>query len=201
MLKGLACLGMVDHPRPHLYFLQHTNRQLYSRWVIPLTAHIKFNSNTPLRSYICQHVPLCEPRHHPSCPTKTLLRRPANRPSSAPLQHKTLDVITLFHRPALAPSTRALNLLKQLSAQSSTTATEDQAADHAHQNRVRADWELNVTEDAPTGDQVRSILEFVGEAKAGQVVEGAMDAKEAMRRVAEDAKRFKPPIVSAFRRG
>ena len=111
-------------------------------------------------------------------------------------QHKTLDVITLFHRPSVPSSIRVLTQLKQISAHASETATEDQATDHTHQNKLqRTQFELNVTEDPPTSDQVRTILEYVGERKASQLVDGARDAQDAMRKLKEDSRRFKVPVV------
>ena len=93
-------------------------------------------------------------------------------------------------------SVRVNTLLKQLSAHASETATEDQATDHTHQNKLqRTEFELNVTEDPPTGDQLRTILEYVGAKKAGQVVSGANDETDALKKLKEDPGRFKPPVV------
>ena len=90
-----------------------------------------------------------------------------------------------------------MTLLKQISAQASETATEDQASDHTHQNKLqRTTFELNVTEEVPTSDQLRTILEYVGEQKAGEVVEGAKDSEDAVRRLKENAKSFRAPVVS-----
>ena len=96
-------------------------------------------------------------------------------------------------------SLRVLTKLKQISAQASETATEDQAADHTHQNKIqRTAFELNITEEPPTGDQLRTILEYIGESKAPQIVEGAKNTEDAIRRLKEDAKRFKPPVVCLY---
>lgn len=112
-------------------------------------------------------------------------------------QHKPVDVITLFHAPSLSASVRAHNLLKQLSAQASATATEDQAADHSAQNKIqRSQFELNVTEDNPTKDQLRTILEYLGAKKAGRLVEGAENEADALKKLGEDSKRFRRPVVS-----
>ena len=112
-------------------------------------------------------------------------------------QHKSLDVITLFHKPSAAASIRVHNLLKQVSAQASETSTEDQASDHSHQNKIqRSEFELNVTEKPPTSDQLRTILEYVGAKRAKDVVEGAKDENDAMRKLQEDSSRFKRPVVS-----
>lgn len=106
-------------------------------------------------------------------------------------------MITLFHRPSVPASLRVLTKLKQISANASETATEDQATDHTSQNKLqRTDFELNVTEEPPTGDQVRTILEYIGERRASQLVDGARDAQDAMRKLKEDERRFKVPVVS-----
>lgn len=47
----------------------------------------------------------------------------------------------------------------------------------------------------PTEDQLKSILEYVGESGAGSVVEGASSVRDAVRRVKEDAGRFRRPLV------
>ncbi|MCJ1404431.1 hypothetical protein MMC11_007656 [Xylographa trunciseda] len=116
--------------------------------------------------------------------------------------HKTLDVITLFHKPSLPASTRVLNILKQVSAHASEGATEDQASDHSHQNKIqRSEFELNVTEEPPTSDQLRTILEYVGARRAKDVVDGAKDESDAMRLLKEDSKRFKRPVVVDWNNG
>lgn len=111
-------------------------------------------------------------------------------------QHKSLDVITLFHKPSVPTSLRVLTLLKQVSAQASENATEDQATDHTHQNKLqRTEFQLNVTEDPPTGDQLRTIIEYTGDSKAGQIIDGAKDASDAINRMSQDIKRFRAPVV------
>ena len=93
-----------------------------------------------------------------------------------------------------------LTLLKQVSAQASETATEDQAADHTHQNKLqRTEFELNITEDPPTTDQMRTILEYMGAHNAGRLVEGAKDIRDAINKLGENPKRFKPPVVCTVR--
>ncbi|MCJ1228806.1 hypothetical protein MMC12_005469 [Toensbergia leucococca] len=115
---------------------------------------------------------------------------------------KTLDVITLFHRPSLPASIRVLTILKQASAHASETATEDQASDHSHQNKMqRTEFELNVTEDPPTSDQLRSILEYVGGRKAKELVEGSKDERDAMRRLAQDGSKFMAPVTVDWNNG
>jgi arsenate reductase-like glutaredoxin family protein len=107
-----------------------------------------------------------------------------------------LDVITIFHKPSIASSQRALALLKRVSAEASETATVDQASDHAAQNKIqRDDFELNVSEEPPTGDQLRSILEYIGPNRAKDLVKGSNSVSEAIRLLHEDKNRFQPPVV------
>jgi uncharacterized protein DUF1687 len=90
-----------------------------------------------------------------------------------------------------------LTLLKQANATAATTATEDQASAHEnHSVAQKNEFELDVTESAPTSDQLRSILEYVGEKNAASVVEGASDEADAQRRVRLDANTLKRPLVS-----
>ena len=94
-------------------------------------------------------------------------------------------------------SSRVLALLKQISAEASESATVDQAADHSGQNKLqRSDFELNVTEEPPTGDQLKTIIEYAGERKASQVVDGARDALDAMHKLSQDKNKFRAPVVS-----
>ncbi|KAL9126014.1 MAG: hypothetical protein Q9217_004865 [Psora testacea] len=96
-------------------------------------------------------------------------------------------------------SVRVNSLLKQLSAEASEIPTEDQATHHTHQNKLqRSEFELNVTEDPPTSDQLRTILEYVGARKASQLVDGARDDADALKKLKEEPGRFKPPVTFVF---
>ena len=107
-------------------------------------------------------------------------------------------LLALFHKPSIPASLRVLTLLKQVSAHASETATEDQATDHTHQNKLqRTEFELNITEDPPTVDQLRTILEYMGASNASRLVEGAKDSENAIQRLRENPKTFRPPLVSA----
>ena len=112
------------------------------------------------------------------------------------IQHKPKDVITIFHKPSVAASTRALNLLKQITAQASENATVDQASDHSAQNKVnRNDIDLDVSEEAPTGDQLKNIIEYLGVDKANTVVRGANSITDAIKKLQQDKNLFQHPIV------
>ena len=88
-----------------------------------------------------------------------------------------------------------LNLLKQGSTNASEAATEDQASDQTSQKGSQ-EFELNVTEDPPTPDQLRSILEYVGAKRAGDIVRGARNESDAIRKLKEDSGTFQRPLVS-----
>lgn len=113
-------------------------------------------------------------------------------------QHKTLDIVTLFHKAGSPASTRAATLLKQVSANATETATEDQASDHSHQthpNRSRQEFELNITEDPPTPDQLQTILEYVGQSNISSVINGASTVNEALKKFRANSESFKRPVV------
>ena len=91
-----------------------------------------------------------------------------------------------------------MTILKQASTTAGTSATEDQASDHTHQGRAaRSEFELNVTEDRPTTDQLRSILEYLGARRAGDVIAGARDEADAMRKLKENGDSFIRPLASS----
>ncbi|KAI1140643.1 DUF1687-domain-containing protein [Hypoxylon sp. FL0543] len=118
--------------------------------------------------------------------------------------HKTLDIVTLFHKAGSPASTRVANILKQVSANASETATEDQASDHSHQThpkRSRQEFELNITEDPPTADQLKTILEYVGKNRISSVVNGATTENEALKKFKENKENFKRPVVVDWNNG
>lgn len=112
------------------------------------------------------------------------------------MQHKPKDIITVFHKASSPASTRVVTLLKQVSANATETATEDQASDHtAQSDPKRPEFDLDVTESAPTSDQLRSILEYVGTSNIGSVIAGASTEKDALKKFKEGAENFKRPVV------
>lgn len=112
------------------------------------------------------------------------------------MQHKTLDVITLFHKASSPASLRVHSLLKQASAKASEYATEDQASDHTAQTQPRrGDFELEVTEDPPTEDQLHSILEYLGAHRAGEVISGAKNESDALKKLGLNKDSFQRPLV------
>lgn len=115
--------------------------------------------------------------------------------------HKTLDVVTLFHKRSIPASTRIATLLKQASAQSQAHATEDQAADHSHQHTRRDPFELDITEDIPTKDQLKCIFDYVGGSKAAQLVKGASSQSDALKKMQENPDTFIRPVVVDWNQG
>jgi hypothetical protein len=115
---------------------------------------------------------------------------------SLTLKHKTKDVITLFKSSSPA-SQRVQTLLKQASANATETATEDQASDHSAQtNPSRKEFDLDVTEEPPTEDQLKNILEYVGVGKIGSIVKGAKDEAGALKSFKLNREAFQRPVVS-----
>jgi hypothetical protein len=117
-------------------------------------------------------------------------------------QHKTKDVISLFHNAKSPASMRVNTLLKQISANVSEHATEDQASDHSPQTQPkRQEFEIEVTEDPPTQDQLKSILEYIGAQNAGTIIKGARDEADAMRKLKENSESFQRPVVCSSSTG
>lgn len=116
------------------------------------------------------------------------------------MQHGAKNVVTLFHKPSNAASTRVLTLLKQANAQAAAHATEDQASSHEAQNKLeRVEFELDVTEAPPTGDQLKNIIDYLGGPSAvSKVISGAQDEADAVRRLKADGDSFQRPLVCIF---
>jgi hypothetical protein len=104
--------------------------------------------------------------------------------------------VTVFHKASSPASVRVANLLKQVSANASSGATLDQASDHSAQTApIREEFELNITEDLPTDDQVKTILEYVGTSGIPKVINGANTEKDALRKFKESRENFIRPVV------
>lgn len=107
-------------------------------------------------------------------------------------QHKTLDIVTVFHKASSPASVRVANLLKQVSANATAGATLDQASET---KPAREQFELNVTEDPPTDDQVKTILEYVGTSGISNIIKGANNEKDALKKFKESRENFLRPVV------
>lgn len=89
-----------------------------------------------------------------------------------------------------------VTFLKQHQANAQNPATEDQASGSpAVAPTSRQDYDLDIQEAAPTSDQLKSILEYVGAGNAGTVVQGARDVTDAMEKVKRDGGLFNRPLV------
>lgn len=64
----------------------------------------------------------------------------------------------------------------------------------------RTEFDLNVTEDPPTSDQLRTILEYVGETRAKDLIDGARSEGDAIRTLSQDPSKFIAPVVCLHRR-
>lgn len=104
-----------------------------------------------------------------------------------------------------------MNILKQASTNASETATEDQASDHSsHAKQQRGEFELEVTTTPPTVDQLRNILDYISPVSGAgpqgekvtysvsELVKGARDAEDAIKKFKEDGGSFVRPVVSFF---
>ncbi|KAL4936935.1 hypothetical protein BDV06DRAFT_203913 [Aspergillus oleicola] len=110
---------------------------------------------------------------------------------------KTLDPITLFHSPSLPVSTTVHQILKTASA----------AAASSSSPIGRGEFTLEVTTSPPTTQQLQNILEYVsGDPSSGskeggmkynvsEIVQGARDAEDAIKRFKEDSGRFVRPVT------
>ena len=56
-----------------------------------------------------------------------------------------------------------------------------------------------MTEDPPTKDQMRTILEYAGGKKASQLVQGAVDEVDALQKLGENGEKFQRPVVSCLK--
>ncbi|EEQ30210.1 hypothetical protein McanMca71_000531 [Microsporum canis] len=121
--------------------------------------------------------------------------------------HKTLDIITLFHKPSLASSTKALNVLQKAS-----TAIKERSTTSSSGAPLRgSDFELNVTEEPPTADQLSLIMDYmtssplasggIGVGKPGDLVSGATDRPDAIKKLKENADSFIRPVVVDWNNG
>ncbi|KAF7548620.1 hypothetical protein G7Z17_g6953 [Cylindrodendrum hubeiense] len=107
--------------------------------------------------------------------------------------HKTLDIVTLFHKASSPASARVASLLQKASANATAGAATTQA--------TREQFELNITEEPPTDDQVKTILEYIGPSGIASVIPGATDVKDALRKFKESNGNFIRPVVVDWNNG
>jgi hypothetical protein len=64
----------------------------------------------------------------------------------------------------------------------------------SHQTLARREeFELSITEDPPTPEQLKSILEYIGTQRASTIVKGAKDKAEAMKNSRKMRRTFRSP--------
>ncbi|CAN8100666.1 unnamed protein product [Discula destructiva] len=115
---------------------------------------------------------------------------------------KTKDIVTLFHKSSSPASTRVATLLKQASANAAETATEDQASDHSSQTPPgRPEFELDITENPPTTDQLQTILEYAGAKNISSIIKGASSESEALRMFKRSPDNFQRPVTVDWNNG
>lgn len=153
----------------------------------PPTPYIHTNPPPNIPPKMFGFVSITRHRHLPSPPSK--LTDPVARAK----QRKTLDIVTLFHKANSPSSTRVVNLLKQLSADASQAANESSSA-----SAIREPFDLEVSDAAPTSDQLHTILGYVGTSGIPKVVAGASTVTEALRRFNKDNDSFQRPLVCLF---
>ncbi|KAJ8126134.1 hypothetical protein O1611_g7505 [Lasiodiplodia mahajangana] len=112
--------------------------------------------------------------------------------------HKPLDIITLFHKASSPASVRAAAVLKQASAKATEAAAEDQPNDKP---AYRSDFELNITEELPTADQVQTILNYIGKNKVSSIIRGATSETDALKKFKENIDSFQRPVIVDWHKG
>ncbi|KAI1122214.1 DUF1687-domain-containing protein [Nemania abortiva] len=112
--------------------------------------------------------------------------------------HKTLDIITLFHKASSPASVRAAAVLKQVSTNATEAAAEDSAS---RKPNIRSDFELNITEEPPTADQLKTILEYVGKNKISSIIQGATSENDALKKFNGSPDSFKYPVIVDWNNG
>lgn len=86
---------------------------------------------------------------------------------------------------------RVANLLKQASAKATAGAS------NSDSSPSREQFELNITEDPPTADQVQTILGYVGTSGIPSIIKGAQNEKDALKKFKESKENFQRPVVCA----
>lgn len=86
--------------------------------------------------------------------------------------------------------------MKQISASAQAGATVDQASDGTAQTQARRDpFELNITEEPPTAEQVQTILEYVGKENIHKVIKDADNEQDALEKFRASRDSFLRPLV------
>ncbi|KKA27944.1 hypothetical protein TD95_001219 [Thielaviopsis punctulata] len=103
---------------------------------------------------------------------------------------KTLDIITLFSKAGSPASVRVAEALKRAA-----------TASAGENPNARELFELNVTEENPTEDQVKTILSYVGANGISSVIHGATTESEALKTYKLNPGAFQRPVVVDWNNG
>ncbi|KAI1212562.1 DUF1687-domain-containing protein [Annulohypoxylon truncatum] len=119
--------------------------------------------------------------------------------------HKPLDIVTLFHKAQSPASTQVAKLLREVSASATAAAnatdTDTATSDQAQPKRLNRVFELDITETAPTTDQLQTILDYVGPDQISQVIKGAKTKKDALDLYRQNAASFSAPVIVDWHHG
>ncbi|KAK6537776.1 hypothetical protein TWF694_010684 [Orbilia ellipsospora] len=122
--------------------------------------------------------------------------------------HKTLDILTLFHSPRSEASNRVLSALKSANTAAEESAAKVSSSTTTTQSTTNNDnkkqiFELDVVEGPMTTSQLRSILDYVGDGKVSDIIEGAKGVTDAMKILegANGSEALKRPIVVDWNNG
>lgn len=59
---------------------------------------------------------------------------------------------------------------------------------------------MDITESAPTADQMKSIFDYVGGSRVSELVKGASSESDALRKIQSDPDAFQRPVVGGSHR-
>ncbi|KAL5604822.1 hypothetical protein BROUX41_001840 [Berkeleyomyces rouxiae] len=97
---------------------------------------------------------------------------------------KAIDIITLFSKAGSPASVRIAQSLKQAAVASANSTS-----------GARDLFEVNVTEQAPTEDQLKTILSYAGASRISSIISGASSESEALKKYKLAPESFQRPVV------
>ncbi|RKF62702.1 putative duf1687 domain containing protein [Erysiphe neolycopersici] len=117
--------------------------------------------------------------------------------------HKTLDVITLFHKTNSSASRNVYNILKKASENASAASSGVSSSSDSSSFKKRDPFELEITEELPTRDQLRSILEYVREGPGIEsvIINGAKNEDDAWKKMIANSDNLHRPLIVDWTRG
>ncbi|POS86658.1 hypothetical protein EPUL_002287 [Erysiphe pulchra] len=117
--------------------------------------------------------------------------------------HKTLDVITLFHKTNSSASRNVFNILKKASENASVASSGISSSSDSSSFKRRDPFQLEITEELPTRDQLKCILEYVREDPGIEsvMINGAKDENDAWKKMIANSDNFRRPLIVDWSRG